>query len=543
MSITSAAAWNALTRHAAEIRATHLRDLLADDARFAACSCEAEGLLLDFTRQRVTARTLELLVDLAAHVDLPGRIAALLAGEPVNNTENRPALHTALRRPLDRPLAVNGHNVMDDVRAERARVASFVDAVHSGAIAGSAGMPFRTIVNIGIGGSDLGPVMAVEALARYRQRDMDVRFVSNIDGCQIADAIRQLDPATTLFIVCSKTFTTLETMSNARIARHWIAERLSPTSLEKHFAAVSTNQRAMDEFGIHRDYRFTMWDWVGGRYSIWSSIGLSLALAIGNEHFSAFLGGAAAIDEHFATAPFARNLPVLLGLLGVWNTNFLDCTSHAVLPYDQRLHRFAAYLQQLEMESNGKRVHRDGSPVDHSTATVIWGEPGSNAQHSFFQLLHQGTAEVALDFLASVRASNRYQDQQNLALANCFAQAEAFALGQTVAQVRTELGGKGMSGAEIAEVVPHKVHPGNRPSSVILFRELDPATLGKLIALYEHKVYVQSVIWGINAFDQWGVELGKKLADKLAPAVRDPAKAEAQPANVRALLEYVSRWR
>lgn len=543
MSVTSSTAWNALTRHATEIRATHLRDLLADADRFAAFSCEAEGVLLDFTRQRANARTLELLVDLAAHVDLPGRIAALLTGEAVNNTENRAALHTALRRPLDQPLLVNGHNVMDDVAAERAKLLRFVEDVHSGKILGSAAMPFRTIVNVGIGGSDLGPVMAVEALARFRKRDIDVRFVSNIDGCQIADIIREVDPATALVIVCSKTFTTLETMSNARIARHWIAERIGPSALEKHFAAVSTNQRAMDEFNIGANYRFTMWDWVGGRYSIWSSIGLALALAIGSEHFQAFLGGGAAIDAHFATAPFARNLPVLLGLLGVWNTNFLDCTSHAVLPYDQRLHRFPAYLQQLEMESNGKRVHRDSSAVDHSTATVLWGEPGSNAQHSFFQLLHQGTAEFALDFLAPVRASNRYQDQQNLALANCFAQAEAFALGQTAAQVRAELGNKGLSGAEIAEMIPHKLHPGNRPSSVMLFRELDPATLGKLVALYEHKVYVQSVIWGINPFDQWGVELGKKLADKLAPAVRDPEKADAQPANVRALLDYVARWR
>ncbi len=460
----------------------------------------------------------------------------------MNNTEKRPALHTALRRDPKRPLVVGGRDLMQDVAAERAKLEAFVHGVHSGAIAGATGQAFRTIVNIGIGGSDLGPVMAVEALARFRNRDLDVRFVSNIDGCQIADVVASVDPARTLFVICSKTFTTLETMSNARIAREWIAERLGEGALAKHFAAVSTNHKAMDEFGVNADYRFTMWDWVGGRYSIWSSIGLALALAVGTEHFKAFLGGGAAIDEHFASAPFTQNLPVLMGLLGVWNVNFLGAASHAVLPYDQRLHRFPAYLQQLEMESNGKHVSRDGKLVEHATGPVLWGEPGSNAQHSFFQLLHQGTAEVAMDFIAPVRASNPHQEQQNLALANCFAQAEAFARGQTQAQVRAELATKGVTGPELEALVPHKVHPGNRACSVLLCQRLDPATLGKLIALYEHKVYVQSVLWDINPFDQWGVELGKKLADKLAPAVRDPTAAGAQPPGVRGLLEYVKRW-
>lgn len=550
MNPTLTNAWQTLSQHATELRAIHMREFLAGSGRFAACSCEAEGLLLDYTRQRLNARTLELLQDVAAHADLSGRIQALLSGQWVNNTENRPALHTALRRALDRPLVVEGRDVMRDVAAERARLEAFVRDVHAGKIAGSGGKPFRTIVNIGIGGSDLGPVMAVEALARFRKRDrrgrisdLAVRFVSNIDGCQISDIIDSTDPATTLFVVCSKTFTTLETMTNARLARRWIAERLGEPALGRHFAAVSTNTKAMDEFGINPDFRFTMWDWVGGRYSVWSSIGLALALAIGPEHFRAFLGGAAAMDEHFASAPFARNLPVLLGLIGVWNVNSLGSPSHAVLPYDQRLHRFPAYLQQLEMESNGKRVHRDGRPVQHATGPVLWGEPGSNAQHSFFQLLHQGAAEVAMDFIAPVRASNDFQEQQDLALANCFAQAEAFALGQTEEQVRADLAGKGMTEAQLAALVPHKVHPGNRASSLLLFRELDPATLGKLIALYEHKVYVQSVIWDINPFDQWGVELGKKMADKLVPALREPGKAQGVSAQVRGLLEYVERWR
>jgi len=536
-------AWQMLSHHAAQLCSSHLRELLADPQRFALCSREGVGLLLDFSRQRVTARTLELLLDLAAHADLSERIQALLAGERVNNTEDRPALHTALRRSLDRPLVVGGRDLMQDVGAERAKLEAFVRDVHAGRLAGSGGQPFRTIVNIGIGGSDLGPVMAVEALARYRRRDLAVRFVSNIDGCQIDDVLASADPATTLFIVCSKTFTTLETMTNARLARRWIAERLGASAPGRHFAAVSTNAKAMDEFGINPDFRFTMWDWVGGRYSVWSSIGLALALAIGVDNFRAFLAGGGAMDEHFASAPLAVNLPVLLGLIGVWNVNFLGSASHAVLPYDQRLHRFAAYLQQLEMESNGKRVHRDGSSVQHATGAVLWGEPGSNAQHSFFQLLHQGTVDVALDFIAPVRASSAFQEQQDLALANCFAQAEAFALGQTEAQVQAELAGKGMSEAQLFALVPHKVHAGNRASSVILFRELDPDTLGQLIALYEHKVYVQSVIWDINPFDQWGVELGKKMADRLVPAVREPGSSDEQPAQVRALLEYVKRWR
>ena len=370
---------------------------------------------------------------------LEERIAALLAGEAVNNTENRPALHTALRRALDRPLLVGGRDVMREVKAEREKLFGFVRAVHEGRITGHTGKRFDTILNIGIGGSDLGPVMAVEALARYRIPGMTLSFASNVDGCQIADTMARANPETTLVIVCSKTFTTLETMSNAQLARHWVMDRLGSAALPKHFAAVSVNQRAMDEFGVGAALRFTMWDWVGGRYSVWSSIGAALALAIGTENFQAFLDGARMVDEHFASTPLERNLPVLLGLIGVWNRNFLGMPSHAVLPYDQRLHRFPAYLQQLEMESNGKRVTREGSEVNYDTGAVLWGEPGSNAQHSFFQLLHQGTADVALDFLAPVQSSSGLPDQQNLALANCFAQAQAFMAGQSEEQVRAEL--------------------------------------------------------------------------------------------------------
>lgn len=536
--------WQALAAHAAGLRSTHLRDLLAaDPKRFASLSAEGANLLLDYSRQRLTAETVSLLIQLARDSQLQQRIAALLAGEPVNNTENRPALHTALRRALDRPLIVNGRNVMPDVKAERDKLAAFVRGVHDATITGRTGRRFDTIINIGIGGSDLGPVMAVEALAQFRTQRLRLRFVSNVDGCQLADAMAESNPESTLMIVCSKTFTTIETMTNARRAREWIAGTLGEEALPRHFAAVSVNQRAMDQFGVGPQLRFTMWDWVGGRYSVWSSIGVALALAIGSDHFQEFLDGGRAMDDHFADTPLERNLPVLLGLIGVWNRNFLGIPSHAVLPYDQRLHRFPAYLQQLEMESNGKRVTRDGREVDYDTGAVLWGEPGSNAQHSFFQLLHQGTAGVALDFIAPVKASSDWQEHQDLALANCFAQAQAFMAGQTAEQVRTELNAAGLEKAQVEALIPHKVHPGNRPSSIVLFQRLDPATLGSLIALYEHKVFTQSVLWDINPFDQWGVELGKKLADKLIPAVRDPAAAKKQNHELTGLLDYIARWR
>jgi glucose-6-phosphate isomerase len=537
-------AWRALQQHAGQVRTLRVRDLFATDPRrFAQLSREEADVLVDFSRQRVLPETVALLIQLARECDLDARIAALLSGESVNNTEKRPALHTALRRSPDDPLLVGGRDVMIEVRNEREKVFAFVRGVQQGRVVGHTGKRFETVINIGIGGSDLGPVMAVDALARYRLPGLELRFASNVDGCQMADAMVTANPETTLVIVCSKTFTTLETMSNARLARQWIGERLGRSALARHFAAVSVNHRAMDEFGVGADQRFTMWDWVGGRYSVWSSIGLSVVLAIGPENFSAFLEGGRQIDEHLANAPLERNLPVLLGLLGVWNRNFLDVPSHAVLPYDERLHRFPAYLQQLEMESNGKRVTRGGQPVDYETGAVLWGEPGSNAQHSFFQLLHQGTADVALDLLAPVQSSSALPEQQTLALANCFAQAQAFMAGQDAAQVRKDLEVSGTAEPRLTELIPHKVQPGNRPNSVLLFQRLDPLTLGKLIALYEHKVFVQSVVWDINAFDQWGVELGKKLADKLIPAVTDPAPTIAGGHELSGLLEYVARWR
>jgi glucose-6-phosphate isomerase len=535
--------WKVLEKHAATMRERHLRDSFAEDPqRFETLSrCEL-NLLFDFSRQRVTAETVSLLVALANACGLRAHIDAMFAGEKINTTENRAVLHTALRNRSGSPVLVDGRDVMPEVQASLEKMRTFVEGVHSGRIQGHTGKSFTDIVNIGIGGSDLGIVMATEALAKYRNHNIRLHCVSNIDGVQLGDTLEKVDAARTLFIVCSKTFSTLETLTNAKIARQWVVDRLGEGAPARHFAAVSTNSKAMDEFLIPPQNRFTMWDWVGGRYSIWSAVGLSVALSLGMDQFELILEGGHEMDEHFRAAPFDKNLPVLMGLLGVWNQNFLGMDSLAVLPYDQRLHRFPAYLQQLEMESNGKRTTLEGKLVSYDTGGVIWGEPGSNAQHSFFQLLHQGTARVALDFIAPVNASSPYQQQQNLALANCFAQAQAFALGQTEDQIRQDLSAKGTLEAEIARLIPHKLHPGNRPSSLILFPRLGPKTLGRLIALYEHKVFVQSVIWGINAFDQWGVELGKKLADSLAPAIEHPATANVHP-NLQKALAYVSKWR
>jgi len=536
--------WKALERHAAEVRTLHLRDLFgADPQRFETFSRNDLNLLFDFSRQRVTSQTLQLLIDLAAARDLRSRIEAMFSGEKINETEQRAVLHTALRNRSGHPVLVDGQDVMPEVQANLARMRNFVEGVHGGRIHGATGKTFTDVVNIGIGGSDLGVVMATEALAGVRNRNIRLHCVSNIDAVQLADTLEKVDPARTLFVICSKTFSTLETLTNARLARQWIVDRLGEGAPARHFAAVSTNAKAMDAFLIAPQNRFTLWDWVGGRYSVWSAVGLSVALALGMDQFELMLEGGYEMDQHFRNTPAENNLPVLMGLLAVWNRNFLGLDSLAVLPYDQRLHRFPAYLQQLQMESNGKSVTLDGHAVTYATGPVIWGEPGSNAQHSFFQLLHQGTAGVALDFLAPVNASSPYQQQQNLALANCFAQAQAFAFGQTAEQVRADLVAKGVAENEIRRLIPHKVHPGNRPSSVILFPRLGPKTLGRLIALYEHSVFTQSVIWGINAFDQWGVELGKKLADSLAPALENPARASDADAALRGLLGYVTRWR
>jgi glucose-6-phosphate isomerase len=511
---SSTTAWRDLHRLAALPLPSIAELFAADSQRGARLVAHGAGLVMDYSRQRVSAEVLGSLVQLAEQIDLRERIAGMYRGDIANPTENRQVLHTALRR--------NGAPHASVVHGERERMLGFAEAVRSGDVLGSDGERFELVVNIGIGGSDLGPAMAVEALRPLTAGAPRIAFVSNIDGSRLADTLASANPRRTLFIICSKTFTTLETRTNADSARRWLAGKLGTPAVPSHFAAVSTNTGAMDEFGVHPDYRFLMWDWVGGRYSIWSSIGVSLAIAIGASCFREFLAGAAAMDEHFLAAPWEANLPALMGLMGVWNIQLQHLPTLAVLPYDERLARFPAYLQQLTMESNGKRVRVDGSPVFSETSPVVWGEPGNNAQHSFFQMLHQGTPRAALDFLLPALASSGDQAAHDLAIANCLAQAEAFAYGQQSDN-------------------PHKVHEGNRPSNILLFRRLDPATLGALIALYEHMVFTQSVVWGINAFDQWGGELGKKLAASIAPLV--VGQGEAESASLRATLACLQRLR
>jgi glucose-6-phosphate isomerase len=541
---TDCAAWRELESLAGSLKAISTRELFAQDAqRFAHCCVEGAGVALDYSRQRVDARVVNGFVALADQLGLRSRIEAMFRGDPINSTEHRAVLHTALRRSGDTPLVVAGEDIGALVRSERERMLTFAEGVRSGSIRSSSDQNFTLVVNIGIGGSDLGPAMAVLALKQFTAGAPSVAFVSNIDGCQLADVLEHADPERTLFIICSKTFTTLETLTNARAARAWILQRLGAKRLPQHFAAVSVNARAMDEFGVHPEYRFAMWDWVGGRYSVWSAIGVSLAIAIGRGGFESFLSGGREVDEHFRAAPWHENLPVIAGMLGIWNIDLLGLPTLAVLPYDSRLARLPAYLQQLEMESNGKHVKLDGTPTTLPTCAVIWGEPGNNAQHSFFQLLHQGTQRAAIDFILSINSSCDSQPQQDLAIASCLAQAEALALGKDAEQVRAELTRQKLSPEQIAALLPHKIDEGSRPLSLLLFERLDPATLGRIIALYEHKVFVQSVVWGDNAFDQWGVELGKTLTESFIPLVQKPEEVSGQSSSLTGALGYVKRWR
>jgi glucose-6-phosphate isomerase len=479
---------------------------------------EAVGLVLDYSKNRITDETIRLLVDLAADRNLSGRIEAMFTGEKINSTEHRAVLHVALRAPRGSTIMVDGANVVPGVHEVLDRMAGFADQVRAGSWLGHTGRAIRNVVNIGIGGSDLGPVMAYEALRHYSQRDMTFRFVSNVDGTDFAEATRDLDPEETLFVVSSKTFTTLETMTNARTARAWLLATVNDeAAIARHFVAVSTNGEAVGEFGIDTANMFGFWDWVGGRYSMDSAIGLSTMIAIGPEGFGELLAGFHAMDEHFRTAPLDRNLPVLLGLLTVWSADFLGAQTVAVLPYDQYLKRFPAYLQQLTMESNGKSVTLAGEPVDYDTGPVFWGEPGTNGQHSFYQLIHQGTHVIPCDFIGFTETLNPLGDHHDLLMANVFAQTEALAFGRMADEVRAEGTDEGL--------VPHRVFAGNRPTNTILADRLTPGTLGRLVALYEHSVFTQGTVWGINSFDQWGVELGKALARRIA----DELEAEAEP--------------
>jgi glucose-6-phosphate isomerase len=537
-------AWRALQARATETRAVTLRGLRdADPARGSRFSLEAAGLYLDFSRQRIDDDGLHLLASLADAAGLRSRIEAMWRGEAINITENRAVLHTALRVPGVSKEGPGGETIAREVLVERERMLAFAESVRQGVIRGSGGAKFTTVINIGIGGSDLGPAMAVRALHPLTLSAPHVEFVSNVDGTDLANALESADAASTLFIVASKTFSTQETLANARSARKWLAARLGEAAVPAHFAAVSTNAAAMDAFGVNPNYRFMMWDWVGGRYSMWSSIGVSIAVAIGRDAFLELLAGAHEIDEHFRTAAWERNLPALLGLLGVWNINFLELPTHAVLPYDGRLGRFPAYLQQLDMESNGKSVSVAGDPLTHSTSPVVWGEPGNNAQHSFFQMLHQGTQRAALDLLLPATSSAGDPAHAELAIGNCLAQAEAFAFGYSLEQATAELVAKKLPPERVELIAKHKVHVGNRPVNVIAFRQLDAKTLGRLVALYEHKIFTQSVVWGINAFDQWGVELGKKMCEEVLPLVRDPEAATATRAMLKPLLERLTSWK
>lgn len=542
LSPTRTTAWKALEAHQAELAGVSMRALFAQDSeRAARMRFVLDDLYVDYSKNLATEHTLALLVQLAEERDVRRWIERMFAGEPINATEGRAALHVALRNTSGRPMRVAGHDVMPEVRAVLSKMRTFTERLRSGAHRGFTGEVITDVVNIGIGGSDLGPLMVCEALRPYWKEGMRAHFVSNVDGAHLAETLRHLDPARTLFIVASKTFTTLETLTNARSARGWLVERLhDEAAVAKHFVAVSTNHRAVQEFGIDPNNIFEFWDWVGGRYSLWSAIGLSIACVIGMDHFEALLDGAHRMDEHFRTAPLAENIPVVLAMLGVWYASFLGACSFALLPYDQRLHRMPAWLQQGDMESNGKRTRRDGAVIDdYTTGPIVWGEPGTNGQHAFFQLLHQGTRLIPADFLAAIHGDDGLGDHHDKLLANLLAQTEALMVGKTESEARAELERAGMDEAKIAALLPHKVFPGNRPSTTVLFDRLDPRTLGTLLALYEHRIFVQGVIWGVNSFDQWGVELGKQLAARILPELAEGAAEGAHDGSTQALIARI----
>ena len=547
--ITATAEWTEVAQHHAAVAPRHLRELFADDPeRVSAFTAQGADLVLDYSKHRITRDTIPLLTALARRARLPERIEAMFSGVHINTSEDRAVLHTALRLPDTASLSVDGQDVVSDVHAVLARMARFADAVRSGSWTGYTGERIRAVVNIGIGGSDLGPVMAYTALQAYSDRSLTFRFVSNIDPTDVTEALLDLDPATTLFIVSSKTFTTLETLTNARVARRWLLEGVGgdEAAVARHFVAVSTNAAEVRKFGIDDQNMFGFWDWVGGRYSLDSAIGLSLTVAIGPDRFGEFLSGMHAMDEHFRTAALEENLPVIAGMLGIWYSNFFGAQTHAVLPYSQYLSRLPAYLQQLTMESNGKSVRADGRPVTTTTGEIYWGEPGTNGQHAFYQLLHQGTRLVPADFIGFAQPNHVIPvegdpdeggvDMQDLFMANLFAQTAALAFGKTAEEIAAE--------GTPPELVPHKVMPGNRPTSTILAPKLTPSTLGQLVAFYEHVTFVEGVIWGIDSFDQWGVELGKVMAKQFGPALtdRDPDMSALDPSTAALVTRY-RQWR
>ena len=537
-------AWRRLEKLAGAADGLSLRDLFRDDpGRFDRFSCRHEDMLLDYSKNLIDDEILAALFELAEEVDLATERERLFRGEKINSTEGRAVLHVALRDSSSDSVEVDGVNVLPAVREVLERMGSFAEAVRSGKRRGYTDCEFTDVVNIGIGGSDLGPLMATEALRPWSKRDLRFHFVSNVDATHLAETLRDLHAETTLFIVASKTFTTQETMTNAHSARAWFLDRCgSPDAIAQHFVALSTHREAVEEFGIDPANMFEFWDWVGGRYSMWGAIGLSIVLSIGREHFLAMLRGAHSMDRHFREAPLEKNLPVLMGLIGAWYGSFLGFETSAVLPYDQYLHRFPAYLQQADMESNGKRVTRGGEPVAWQTGPVIWGEPGTNGQHAFYQLIHQGTKPVPCDFLAPVETQNPVGDHHEKLLANFFAQTEALLRGKTESEARVELEAAGLSGEPLEALLPHKVFPGNRPTNSILFQKLDPYTFGSLVALYEHKIFVQGILWDVNSFDQWGVELGKQLAKSILPELLGEAPVAGHDSSTAGLIdEYRKR--
>lgn len=544
INFTTTQAYKYLSNHYVDIAPKHLTELFAaDNDRFGKFSITFGDILFDYSKNRIDDTTKALLLQLARECQLEDAIKAMFAGESINETEGRAVLHTALRRQGNEPVLVDGKDVMPDVHAVLNKMHEFSERIISGDWKGHTGKPITDVVNIGIGGSDLGPVMVTEALKPYKNH-LNIHFVSNVDGTHIAETLKKVDPATTLFLIASKTFTTQETMANAHTARQWLLDSgAAPEAVAKHFVALSTNAKAVAEFGIDTQNMFEFWDWVGGRYSLWSAIGLSIVLSIGYENFEQLLQGANASDRHFQETPFEENIPVIMALLGVWYNNFFDAETQAILPYDQYLHRFAAYFQQGDMESNGKYVDREGKPVDYQTGPIVWGEPGTNGQHAFYQLIHQGTKLIPCDFIAPAQTHNPIGEHHTLLLSNFFAQTEALMNGKDETEVIGELETSGKSEDEIVKLKTFKVFEGNRPSNSFLIKKITPFTLGSLIALYEHKIFVQGIIWNIFSFDQWGVELGKQLAGKILPELRNDEPVATHDASTNGLINRYKSWR
>jgi glucose-6-phosphate isomerase len=541
---TTTQAWKLLSNFSEVKKNLQIKDLFSDPARFDKYAIRWEDILVDFSKNRLDDETMQALLDLATELDLKSSIEAMFTGEKINGTEGRAVLHTALRNRSNKPVLADGKNVMPDVNAVLAQMKAFADQISDGKWLGYTGKPIKSLVNIGIGGSDLGPVMVTEALKPYQNPNLEVFFVSNVDGTHMAETLKRVDPETTLFFIASKTFTTQETMTNAHTARNWFLEKANDeAAVAKHFVALSTNAKAVAEFGIDTKNMFAFWDWVGGRYSLWSAIGLPIACAIGFDNFEALLTGAHAMDLHFRHEPFEKNIPVILALIGIWNCNFLGATSEAILPYDQYLHRFAAYFQQGNMESNGKYISRTGEKVNYTTGPIIWGEPGTNGQHAFYQLIHQGTHLIPCDFIAPAISHNPVGDHHVKLLSNFFAQTEALMNGKSLEEVKSEMAKAGKSASEIDHIAAHRVFEGNRPTNSILVKQITPYTLGALIAMYEHKIFVQGVLWNIYSFDQWGVELGKVLANAILPELKDAAPVGSHDASTNGLINAYKEMR